>query len=155
MNLKNICLILLIIGVLAIGAVSAENKVTVDGVDFVLDDSITPTLEQDTLVNFKIKDGMTGYITTTSEGDDLDSYIKNDTDLGYTVTEVASANDNVKEYAFIDEDLGDGYFLAFKKDNKEFIYLIQNDGISSDEDITLMAELISYFPIDNKDLEPI
>ena len=154
MNLKNICLILLIIGILAIGAVSAEVKTTVNGVDFVLDDNAQIISEDGNYTNFKIKDGMTGYIVTTSVGDDLNSYILNDTDLKYSVMKVDSAKD-VDEYAFVDGDLGEGYFLAFKKDNKDFIYLIQNEDMSTDSEITFMAEMMSGFPIDNKDLKPI
>ena len=155
MSLKKILLILLLIGFLVMGAVSAEVKTTVDGVDFILDDDITVTSEDNNMTSFKIEDKMTGYITATSEGDDLNSYIENDTGLGYSVIELETIDNDIKEYFFIDEDLGDGYFIAFQKDNKDFVYLIQNEGISSDDDINLMEELMDGFVSENKDIKSI
>ena len=98
---------------------------------------------------------MTGYITPTSVGDDLDSYILNDTESGYAVTEVALSDKNVREYSFVNETSGYGYFIAFQKDNKDFIYLIQNEGFGSDKDDTLMAQSLSGFRLNNKDIKPI
>lgn len=156
MKLKNIFFTLLIIGIMAISiaTVSAGQQVTINETDFVLDDSITITGEQDNFVNFYLEKGITGFLSNIVSEDDKNSYIENDTELDYYVMELdTSADGEVKKYAFIDSDISKGYFTLFEKNGKEFIFCVQTD--PSTENFNKMADLLNKFINENKDLKPI
>ena len=162
MRMKKIVLstIIIMIAISSLSMVSAglfgsdTQKVTVDGVDFVLDGNFKITSQQNTLVNFVVKTGTTGYLSTILNDNELNSYIQNDTELGYTVSEVSS-NSNVKEYAFIQDDIDKGYFIIFQKEGKNFVYCISTGLNADNKNIEEIAESIAEFTIDNKDIKPI
>ena len=133
---------------------SDTQEITVDGVNFVLDGSYKITGQQDNFTNFVVKNGITGFISNIVNDDNLDSYIKNDTELGYTVFEVSSASD-IKEYGFIDDDIDKGYFLLFQKDGKNFVYYITTAINANDNDVKEIATSMTKFTENNKDLKPI
>ena len=162
METKKIVLltIILMITISSLSMVSAglfgsdTKEVKVDGVNFVLDGSIEPTSEQNDFINFKVKTGTTGVLTKIVNDEDLNSYIKNDTELGYTVFEVNSGSD-IKEYGFIDADIDKGYFIIFQKDGKNFVYHISTQLNAKDKDVKQVADLMSKFIKDNPDIKPI
>ena len=90
MDMKKIllCTILLIIAISSLSMVSAglfgpdTQDVTVDGVNFVLDGSYKITGQQNNFINFVVKTGTTGVLSSIVNDDDLNSYIQNDTELG-------------------------------------------------------------------------
>ena len=159
MDFKKIFL-LLIIGLITISAVNAglfgsgTQEVTVDGVNFVLDDTFKITGQEDTFINFVVKDGVTGYLTSIVNDEDLEGYIQNDTEFGYTVFEVTSPND-VKEYGFIDEGIDKGYFIVFEKNDHRFVYQISASLSADDNDVKEIVEAMAKFASDNNDLKPI
>lgn len=157
MNLKNISVILLMIGIMAISiaSVSAEQHVTVDGVDFVLSDDVKVTLEQDTMINFYIKEQViTGCLSSLS-GNELEEFTQNNTEMEFTVAELNTTANGIKEYAFTDGVMDSvGCLLVFKKDNKDFVYYVECSG-GTEEDLDTVAENVAIFAIDNKDLQPI
>ena len=129
-------------------------EVTVNGTNFVLDGSIKITGENGNLVNFALKDGITGFLTNIENDDALNSYIQNDSELGYTAFEVSSASD-IKEYGFVEDGLDKGYFILFQKDNKNFVYYISTDINADDNDVKEIASSMTQFTENNKDLKPI
>ena len=129
-------------------------EVTVDGVNFVLDGSIKITGQNGNLVNFALKDGITGFLTSIENDDALNSYIQNDTELGYTVFEVTSASD-IKEYGFLEDGIDKGYFILFQKEGKNFVYYISTDINAADDDVKEIASSMTKFIENNKNLEPI
>lgn len=133
---------------------SGTQEVTVDGVKFVLDDSFKITGQQNNFINFVVKTGTTGVLSSLVSDEELNSYIKNDSELGYTVSEVNSASD-IKEYAFIEDGIDKGYFIVFQKDGKNFVYQITTELNADDNDVKEVAELMNKFTSDNKDLKPI
>ena len=162
MDTKKIVLftIILMITISSLSIVSAglfgsgTQEVTVDGVKFALDDSFKITGQQNTFINFVVKSGTTGVLTTIVNDDDLNSYIKNDTELGYSVYEVHSASD-IKEYAFVDDGIDKGYFLLFQKDGKNLSYTINLPLNACDKKVKEVDELMTKFTKDNTDLKPI
>lgn len=159
MSFKKIILFL-IVGLIAISAVNAgffgsdTKEATVNGVNFVLDDSITVTGQQDNFTNFKVKNGITGYLASIVNNEDLESYLKNDTELGYKVFKVNSIGD-IDEYGYIDEGIDKGYFILFEKDGKQFVYQINTELSAGDNDVREVADLMVKFTKDNKDLKPV
>lgn len=145
---------MLLVGIIAISAVSAEQNINVDGVDFSLDDRLTITQENNDSTYFKLEEGIHGYIIEISESD-IPDYIENNTEMGYSVSKIESSD--LDEYAYIDSGIGSGYFVVFKKDNKNFVYLIEsNDDINNNnEAIPKMGEMITDFMLVNDDLERI
>ena len=133
---------------------SDTKEVKVDGVIFVLDNSIKITSEQNNFTNFHVKSGITGFLSKILNEQDLEGYIKNDTELGYTVFEVNSGSD-IKEYGFIDADSSKGYFIIFQKDGKNFVYKISTGLNADDRDVKQIAGLMSKFIKDNSDIKPI
>lgn len=161
MNVKKIVLftIVFMIAISSLTVVSAglfgpdTQEVTVNGTNFVLDGSIKITGENGNLVNFALKDGITGFLTNIENDDALNSYIQNDPELGYTAFEVSSASD-IKEYGFVEDGLDKGYFILFQKDNKNFVYYISTDINADDNDVKEIASSMTKFTEDNKDLKP-
>ena len=162
MNVKKIVLftIILMITISSLSIVSAglfgddTQEVTVGGVNFILDNSIKITGQQDDFINFAVKTGTTGFLSTIENDEDSNSYIQNDTEFGYTVFEVGSIGD-IKEYGFIDEGIDKGYFIIFEKDDKNFVYCINTELNANDNEVKEIAELMTKFTKDNKDLKPI
>ena len=162
MQTKKIVLsmIILIITISSLSMVSAglfgsdTQKVTVDGVDFVLDGNFEIKGQQNTFVNFVVKNGMTGHLSTIVNENDFNSYIQNDSEYGYRVSEVSSYKD-IKEYAFIEDGIDKGYFIIFQKDSKNFVYFISTGLNAGDNDVKQMAESMANFINDNSDIKPI
>lgn len=162
MDMKKIllCTILLIIAISSLSVVSAglfgpdTQDVTVDGVNFVLDGSYKITGQQNNFINFAVKTGTTGVLSSIVNDDDLNSYIQNDTELGYTVFEVSSIGD-IKEYGFVDDGIDKGYFILFQKDNKNFVYYITTELNADDTDVKEVALSMSDFVENNKDIKPV
>ncbi len=162
MDMKKIllCTILLIIAISSLSMVSAglfgpdTQDVTVDGVNFVLDGSYKITGQQNNFINFVVKTGTTGVLSSIVNDDDLNSYIQNDTELGYTVFEVSSIGD-IKEYGFVDDGIDKGYFILFQKDNKNFVYYITTELNADDTDVKEVALSMSDFVENNKDIKPV
>lgn len=155
-----LCTILLIIAISSLSMVSAglfgpdTQDVTVDGVNFVLDGSYKITGQQNNFINFVVKTGTTGVLSSIVNDDDLNSYIQNDTELGYTVFEVSSIGD-IKEYGFVDDGIDKGYFILFQKDNKNFVYYITTELNADDTDVKEVALSMSDFVENNKDIKPV
>lgn len=162
MDMKKIllCTILLIIAISSLSMVSAglfgpdTQDVTVDGVNFVLDGSYKITGQQNNFINFVVKTGTTGVLSSIVNDDDLNSYIQNDTELGYTVFEVSSIGD-IKEYGFVDDGIDKGYFILFQKDNKNFVYYITTELNADNTDVKEVALSMSDFVENNKDIKPV
>lgn len=155
-----LCTILLIIAISSLSMVSAglfgpdTQDVTVDGVNFVLDGSYKITGQQNNFINFVVKTGTTGVLSSIVNDDDLNSYIQNDTELGYTVFEVSSIGD-IKEYGFVDDGIDKGYFILFQKDNKNFVYYITTELNADNTDVKEVALSMSDFVENNKDIKPV
>lgn len=161
MNLKNICLILLLIGALTIGTASAglfgsdPVQVTVDGVDFELADDAEIIIEEDKMAGFKIDNYIKGYIESINDND-LNTYIQNDTEHGYMVSKLEPESKGIDKYSFVDDGNEQwGYFLVFKKDNKQFIYQVLSEDYDSDLTLGRCSSLIGRFPTDNGIYEPL
>ena len=154
MDLKKIVFILFIIGFLTMGAVSAEVKTTVDGVDFVLDDSTIIFFEDETSTYFEIGNGLGGLIESVD-----DDYVKysiiNNTDSNFYVKKANNPRDVVDTYAFVNGYESEGYFQFFKKDNKQFIFSIFNPNGWDDNAKEEMVDLLFKFDSDNKGIKPI
>ena len=162
MNVKKIVLftIILMITISSLSIVSAglfgpdTQEVTVNGTNFVLDGNIKITGQNGNLVNFALKDGITGFLTNIEDDDALNSYIENDTELGYTAFEVSSVSD-IKEYGFVEDGLNKGYFILFQKDGNNFVYYISTDIKAGDNDVKEIASSMTEFVKNNKDIKPI
>ena len=157
MSLKKILLMLFIIGFITVGSVNAglfssdPKEVTVDGVNFVLDNEAEIIMEEEDMAGFKINTYAQGYIAAIDD-DGLNSYIQNDTSQQYLVSKIDSNLKDIDEYSFVDGANNNmGYFLIFKKDNKQFIYQVYCDNESS---ISLCSALIGQFPSDNDMFNP-
>lgn len=140
---------LVLIGIVAVSlsAVSAGDKVTVDGNDFVLPDGANVWQEQNTLVNFKFDNGVKGLITSISGDSELSSYITNDTDTSYIVGEI-DTNMTADCYAFADGLMDErGYFLIFQKNGQIYAFEMYDEGVteSSSSDNEFMAETTYSF----------
>lgn len=162
MDAKKIVLVsmILMIGISSLSMVTAglfgpdTQEVTVNGTNFVLDGSIKITGQNGDLVNFALKDGITGFLTNIPNEDALNSYIQNDTELGYAAFEVTSAGD-IKEYGFVEDGIDKGYFILFQKNDNNFVYYISTDINAADNDVKEIASSMTDFIENNKDIKPI